>query len=79
MDALVLALQKLDHLNDCILRKPNTNRDEAAIKEAAYYKKRFIIGSLLSQLPKQKKLLLLVRLRQWRRLYDTLRKVIHPR
>jgi glycosyltransferase involved in cell wall biosynthesis len=79
ISAMVKAVQKLDHINYRILQQENVNRDVQAITEAAYYKKRFIIGGLLSKLPKREKLALLVCLRAWRRMYDTLRKTVFHR
>ena len=68
MTAMVRCVRKLDHINKCILEKENVNRNTADITEAAYQKKRFIIGLLLSNLSKPKKLLLLLRLGEWKRL-----------
>jgi glycosyltransferase involved in cell wall biosynthesis len=72
--ALVTALQKLDRINAFILQKENINRDRAAVVEAAYEKKKFIIRMLASQLSVPKKLLFLLRLGQWRRVYTALRR-----
>jgi hypothetical protein len=72
--ALVTALQKLDRINAFILQKENINRDRAAVAEAAYEKKKFIIRMLASQLSVPKKLLFLLRLGQWRRVYTALRR-----
>ena len=63
---MVACLKKLDYINKCILKKENPNRDMAAIREAAYEKKKFIINQLLFQLPKHKKFFFLARLGQWR-------------
>lgn len=74
--ALITCLKKLDFINQCILKKENVNRDAAAIKEAAFEKKKYIIGMLTFYLPKHKKFLFLARLRQWRKMYSALKNVI---
>jgi hypothetical protein len=71
--ALVMALRKLDRINAFILQKDNINRDAAAVAEAAYEKKKFIIRMLASQLSAPEKLLFLLRLGQWRKLYAAFR------
>jgi glycosyltransferase involved in cell wall biosynthesis len=75
LGALVTAIQKLDIINKYILQKENCNRDTAAIREAAFEKKKFIINQLLAALPKQQKLLFLVRLGQWKKLKNVLWKL----
>lgn len=77
--ALVKAIQKLDRINQYILEKENVNRDAAAIQEAAFEKKKFIINQLLFALPKHQKLLLLVRLGQWGKLKNVLLKITQQR
>lgn len=72
--AFVQAVRKLDAINQCILQKENPNRDAAAITEAAFEKNGFIIRTLTFHLPKRKKFLFLLQLRQWRHLYRALRK-----
>jgi hypothetical protein len=71
--ALVMALRKLDRINAFILQKDNINRDAAAVAEAAHEKKKFIIRMLASQLLAPEKLLFLLRLGQWRKLYAAFR------
>jgi hypothetical protein len=74
ISVLITALRKLDQINAFILQKENINRDAAAVAEAAYEKKKFIIRMLASELSTPKKLLFLLRLGQWRRVYTALRR-----
>jgi len=74
MSALVKAVRKLDGISQCILQKENINRDPAAIKEAAFEKKKFILNQLLPSLTKYQKFLLLLRLGQWQKLMEVVRK-----
>lgn len=65
--AIVRCFRKLAHINRCILARENVNRDEAAIREAAYYKKEWMLSWFSGKLPGQKLLFLFILLGCWRR------------
>ncbi len=68
LEAIIKCLGKLDYIDQCILEKDNINRSRKAIKEAARKKRELIISGLQQNLPKTKIIMLLIRLRHWRRL-----------
>lgn len=59
--SVMACIRELDHLTDCILRKENVNSDAKAIKEAAMYKRRFIVSQFVHSFPRHKGFLLLLR------------------
>ncbi len=59
---IISCIYDLDFLTKCILNKENVNRNAEAIKEAAFYKRRFIISFFAKNLPVYKAALLLIRL-----------------
>jgi|SRR5688500_17785348 len=51
--AIVNCLNKLDYINNCILKTPNVNYNRENIEEAIFYKKEFIIRYFKRTLSKQ--------------------------
>lgn len=72
ISSIVQCIRILDRVNKGILSKENVNRNVSAIKEAAAYKKRFILSYFLRNLPYYKGALLLLRLREFRFLAERL-------
>jgi glycosyltransferase involved in cell wall biosynthesis len=66
----VAALEALDEITEKILERPNPNRNTEAIKEANYFKRKFILTELARRLPVTKSLALLSQLGEWIRLYS---------
>ncbi len=65
---IAACIGELDKLSAAIMEKENINRDAAAIKEAAFYKRRFIIEQFSEQLPARKAAALLLSLGEHKRL-----------
>jgi glycosyltransferase involved in cell wall biosynthesis len=63
------SLEILDAITEKILQKDNPNRDEKVLREARYYKRKFIITELSKAFPMLKALLFLSRTREWLILY----------
>jgi glycosyltransferase involved in cell wall biosynthesis len=62
VDAIVECLNKLDYINACILETPNVNYNRRDLREAAFYKKEFIIRYFKRNLSKRDSTLLFLRL-----------------
>ncbi len=62
-ESIIDCIRQLDLISQCILQKENVNRDPAAIREAAGYKRNFIINFFARQLPPYRGVMLLLRLR----------------
>lgn len=62
IQAIATAFRKLSYVNRCILEKPNINRNEEAIREAAAFKWEWTLSIFARHLPAWKFLLLLLRL-----------------
>lgn len=62
VDALVRCIDKLDYINECILKTPNVNYNRKNIEEAIFYKKEFIIRHFKRNLSKKDVALLFSRL-----------------
>ncbi|RNI24547.1 glycosyltransferase family 2 protein [Rufibacter latericius] len=61
VSSLAQCIRELGFLNQKILAKENVNRDVEAIKEAAYYKERFMVLAFARLLPKPEAVMFLVR------------------
>ncbi|GAB3530125.1 hypothetical protein GCM10027443_10340 [Pontibacter brevis] len=66
---VLACIGELDRLTKHILEKENVNRDPVAIKEAAEYKRRFIITYFAKNLPHYKSVILLLRAGYFKLLY----------
>ena len=66
----VEALNALDDITEKIIQHPNPNRRVESIREAAYYKRKFILSQLCRQLPPLKGLALLSELSEWTTMYS---------
>jgi len=64
------ALAMLDDITEKIIEKDNPNRNVAAIDEARFYKRQFIITELGKALPTLRAVLLLARTNSWLALYN---------
>ncbi|GGK56535.1 glycosyltransferase family 2 protein [Rufibacter glacialis] len=62
VDSLVECIQELDYVNARIFEKANVNLDLPATKEAAFYKKEFIVSALARKLPRKTAILFLLKL-----------------
>ncbi|CAN5805585.1 hypothetical protein BH24BAC1_BH24BAC1_09320 [soil metagenome] len=62
VSSILGCLRELNYLSQKIVEKANINRDPAAIKEAASYKREFIISQLARKLPRHKAVLFLLRI-----------------
>ncbi|WP_082116155.1 glycosyltransferase family 2 protein [Hymenobacter terrenus] len=62
-DSIVSCIEKLDFISKCILDKPNANCNKKDVREAYYYKRKFIILFYLRNLPRRKGIMLMIRLR----------------
>jgi hypothetical protein len=62
VSSILGCLRELNYLSQKIVEKANINRDPAAIKEAASYKREFIISQLARKLPRHKAILFLLRI-----------------
>jgi len=69
VSSIVDCLRKLESIDRGILSTENINKDVAAIKEAAYFKKLFILTHYSRNLPKPTAIALLVRTNSWRLLF----------
>ena len=61
-DAIIQCLNKLDYINERLLSTPNVNHNSSDIREAAFYKKEFIIRFFKRNLSKRDSALLFLRL-----------------
>ena len=66
VSSIVNCLQKLEVINRGILSTENVNNDPVAIKEAAFFKRLFILTYFSGNLSKPKALALLARTNSWR-------------
>ncbi|EMR01076.1 glycosyltransferase family 2 protein [Cesiribacter andamanensis] len=66
---MVECLQKLAVITKAIEQRDNPNRDPAAIRKAAYFKRRHILLAFARNLPYRKSVLLLAKSREWGLLY----------
>jgi glycosyltransferase involved in cell wall biosynthesis len=77
---IVACLNELDFLTQKILATENVNRDVNAIKEAAFFKRKFILEFFVKHLKAPKGILLLLRLREnfmlERYIKDSIKKII---
>lgn len=62
VNSILSCVRELDFLTACILEKENVNRDTAAIRQAAAYKKQFIVEYFARNLPRLKGVELLIRM-----------------
>lgn len=62
---IVHFLNTLDYISACILKTENINRNEVADREAAYYKRKFVINYFVKNLPIPRALSLLFQLRMY--------------
>jgi glycosyltransferase involved in cell wall biosynthesis len=62
VDAIVKCIDKLDHINVCILNTSNVNYNRKNIEEAIFYKKEFVIRYFKRHLPRKEAMALFVRL-----------------
>ena len=78
---VVACLNELDFLTQKILATENINRDVSAIKEAAFFKRKFIIEFFTEHLKAPKGILLLIRLREnfmlERHIKNSIKKIIN--
>lgn len=65
VEEAIASLLILDEITEKILEKENVNRNVHAIRNAHFYKRRFIITELLKGLPPVSAMLLLVNTREW--------------
>jgi glycosyltransferase involved in cell wall biosynthesis len=65
IDEVLATLDVLDAITERILERENPNRSTQSIREAHYYKRRFILTQLAHHMPVMKKLLLVLRTREW--------------
>jgi glycosyltransferase involved in cell wall biosynthesis len=63
--------ENLDYITGCIVEKENVNRDETAIREAAKLKRELMLSFFERNLPKTKAVNLLMRLGEWKRLFNS--------
>jgi glycosyltransferase involved in cell wall biosynthesis len=63
------ALNALDEITEKILERPNPNRNAQSIREASFYKRRFIVTELARRLPVVKAFALLSQLGEWITIY----------
>ena len=66
VDRVVACIRELEFLTQRILKRENVNRDIPSIKEAAFFKRKFIIEFFVGNFSLAKGLLLLVKLREFR-------------
>lgn len=69
IEAAVVALNALEEITDKIIEHPNPNRNPDTIREAHFYKRKFILTQLARRLPVSKSLALLSQLGEWITLY----------
>ncbi len=70
ISSAVTALNALDDITEKIIERSNPNRNTETLKEANYYKRKFIITELSKRLPLAKALALLSQLGEWITLYS---------
>ncbi|KAA3436791.1 glycosyltransferase family 2 protein [Rufibacter hautae] len=68
VSSLYQCLKELQYLNQKILAKQNINFEPEAMAEAVFHKERFIVSTLVKQLPRHKAVLFLLRLGRFRQL-----------
>lgn len=74
---IISCIDELDFLTECISKKENVNRNSEVLKEAAFYKRRFIISFFAENLPLSKAALLLIRLNYFGMLRQLIRSHLH--
>ena len=72
---IVACLKHLEIITGHILFKKNINRDVTFIKEAAFYKRRFIVNYFVAHLPSYKAIILLIMLKENRSLKKYIKSV----
>ncbi|TCS90119.1 glycosyltransferase involved in cell wall biosynthesis [Anseongella ginsenosidimutans] len=65
--AIARCFRKLDHITGYILAMENVNRDEAAIREAAYFKKEWMLSFFAGRLSGPELIFLLISLGCWKK------------
>ncbi len=70
VSSVLACVRELDKLTKAILARENVNRDATAIKEAAKYKRRFILAFFGKELPRVKGTMLLLRAGYFKLLYQ---------
>lgn len=68
LSSIVVFFKKLDFINNCILQTANVNCNSENIREAAEWKKKFILNRLTKLLSKHKAFILLIRMGHWKQL-----------
>lgn len=71
--AIARCFRKLAYITRCILARENVNRDETSIREAAWYKKEWMLSFFAGKLSGPEFLFLLLSLGHWRRATHLLR------
>jgi glycosyltransferase involved in cell wall biosynthesis len=69
ISSAITALNALDDITEKIIERSNPNRNVETLKEANYYKRKFILTELSKRLPVTKALALLSQLGEWITLY----------
>lgn len=72
--SVLACVRELDRITDFMLAKENPNRDMAAMKKAAMYKRRFIVKTIARSLPRYKGMLLLLRAGELKHIIKTAKK-----
>ena len=74
VSGIIDCLRKLETITQGIISTGNINNDPAAIKEAAFFKRNFILTHYARTLPRLQAMALLMRTNSWRLLFYLLRK-----
>jgi len=76
-ETVIRFLEKWERINDFILKKPNPNRNEESILEAAAETRQYLISSVRQNLTIPKQLKLLIKLREWHEIRRLTRVFFH--